>query len=478
MERKYQIFISSTYVDLIDERQEVTKQILNNYHFPVGMEMFAPSDEEQWKVIEKTIDSSDIYILLLGYRYGSVLDKGNGAISYTEMEFQYAARKKKPIIVFIKDDTNLAYIVKKLEGLTYDERCTVEVWKSTLKKIYGNNYAINEIDQLKNLKTGPDVLEYVYTHKFDKDQSKIQEFRAKVHDRLIGSFSKDKKIDVQNAITQRIKALPAGGWVQEQSIKKSYLLTPKYIIAALFILMVAATATYWISESASIQSRIVKENGVVFDKTSAANAEFARVLPNDESLEVETATLGERIASAKVTFSMYTQTFKRFVENEYVIRKGVKNGLKFRLLLLDTSKDNYDRINSTSFYDLNPVWEKKKKATSRGNVNNNIDLVTNIIDSIKHKGFKGQIELRFSKQPLYYSMWILDPLTPQGVAHFTVTAFDNFKPNFRVSAKTSRRLFNELDEEFKKAWNDTSNLVLRDSRLIPIKNLKDIEILK
>jgi hypothetical protein len=40
MNLKYQIFVSSTYEDLKDERAEVIKACLNMGHIPVGMEMF------------------------------------------------------------------------------------------------------------------------------------------------------------------------------------------------------------------------------------------------------------------------------------------------------------------------------------------------------------------------------------------------------------------------------------------------------
>jgi len=84
MQKKYQIFISSTYIDLIEERQKVQDAILSLYHFPIGMEMFSAADEEQWKIIQETIDSSDYYILIIGHRYGSIIEEGSDAgISYS-----------------------------------------------------------------------------------------------------------------------------------------------------------------------------------------------------------------------------------------------------------------------------------------------------------------------------------------------------------------------------------------------------------
>lgn len=96
-EKKYQIFVSSTYDDLKEERDALFYSILEIRHLPVGMEMFNASDTSQWEVIKRTIDMSDYYVLVVAKRYGSVNDLG---ISYTELEFDYAVSQGIPIIVF------------------------------------------------------------------------------------------------------------------------------------------------------------------------------------------------------------------------------------------------------------------------------------------------------------------------------------------------------------------------------------------
>lgn len=102
MEKKYQIFISSTYTDLIEERKRVRDTILSMLHFLVGMEIFGAADEEQWEIIRNTIDSSDYYVLLVAHRYGSVISEGPDAgISYTEKEYRYAKEKGIPILAFL-----------------------------------------------------------------------------------------------------------------------------------------------------------------------------------------------------------------------------------------------------------------------------------------------------------------------------------------------------------------------------------------
>lgn len=99
--KKYQIFISSTYEDLKEARRKVIETILRNEQFPVGMEMFNAADESQWAVIQKTIDTSDYYILIVGFRYGSQAEDG---ISYTEKEYDYTVSKGIPILTFIQKD--------------------------------------------------------------------------------------------------------------------------------------------------------------------------------------------------------------------------------------------------------------------------------------------------------------------------------------------------------------------------------------
>lgn len=102
MEKKYQIFISSTYKDLMEERRKVQDTILSMNHFPVGMELFSAEDDEQWEVIKRTIDTSDYYVLIIGHRYGSVIKSGEDAgISYTEKEFRYALSIGLPVHVFL-----------------------------------------------------------------------------------------------------------------------------------------------------------------------------------------------------------------------------------------------------------------------------------------------------------------------------------------------------------------------------------------
>ena len=62
-EKKLQIFVSSTYTDLIEERQAAVEAILSAGHIPAGMELFSAGYESQMTVIDRWIDESDVYLL-------------------------------------------------------------------------------------------------------------------------------------------------------------------------------------------------------------------------------------------------------------------------------------------------------------------------------------------------------------------------------------------------------------------------------
>lgn len=104
MRKRYQVFVSSTYVDLIEEREEAVQAILKAGCFPAGMELFPAADESQWDMIKETIDESDFYVLIIAGRYGSTIRHGRKIISYTEKEFEYAKKTKKTILAFIYEN--------------------------------------------------------------------------------------------------------------------------------------------------------------------------------------------------------------------------------------------------------------------------------------------------------------------------------------------------------------------------------------
>lgn len=160
--KKYQIFVSSTYEDLKEERKTIIENISKLGHLPIGMELFVASNDEQFKYIQRVIDNCDYYILIIGGRYGSISPKTG--ISYTEMEFDYACEKGIPVLVF----------------------------------------------PYENIESLPD-------NKKDVDLSNIKSFITKAkHDRL-ANFWKEEKILLANviiALQDQFTTNPQRGWIR------------------------------------------------------------------------------------------------------------------------------------------------------------------------------------------------------------------------------------------------------------------------
>lgn len=99
MDKKYQVFVSSTYEDLQEERKKVMEALLQMNCFPVGMEYFNASDDSQWEVIKSLIRECDYYVLIVAGRYGSIEEESGK--SYTQKEFEYAIEQGVPVISFV-----------------------------------------------------------------------------------------------------------------------------------------------------------------------------------------------------------------------------------------------------------------------------------------------------------------------------------------------------------------------------------------
>lgn len=96
---RHQVFVSSTFTDLKEERAEVIQAIWELDCIPTGMEAFTASNESQWNVIKRVIDECDYYVLIIGGRYGQVVT--NDGISYTEKEYRYAKKVGIPVLAFV-----------------------------------------------------------------------------------------------------------------------------------------------------------------------------------------------------------------------------------------------------------------------------------------------------------------------------------------------------------------------------------------
>ncbi|AZS17882.1 DUF4062 domain-containing protein [Paenibacillus lutimineralis] len=103
MRKKLQVYISSTFPDLIEERHTAVESVLKAGHIPAGIEQFFKL--RQLGMMKKWIDESDIFILILGGLYGNMLH--DVSKSHVHWEYDYAGEVGKPRFAFVLTDEAL-----------------------------------------------------------------------------------------------------------------------------------------------------------------------------------------------------------------------------------------------------------------------------------------------------------------------------------------------------------------------------------
>jgi hypothetical protein len=175
MDKRYQVFVSSTYLDLIEERRSVIQAVIEMSCIPAGMELFPAADEEQFQFIKSVIDDCDYYLLIIGGRYGSVTSEG---ISYTEKEYDYAISLQLKVIALIHEN--------------------------------------------------PDEIPFGKSEKDPQLREKLEAFKAKVKTGRIVKLWKSPELLpglVTSSLFQTIKAFPAVGWVRANKAASVDVLT-------------------------------------------------------------------------------------------------------------------------------------------------------------------------------------------------------------------------------------------------------------
>jgi hypothetical protein len=107
------IFVSSTCYDLKQIRKDLQEFISLMGHQPIMSEFDSfPIDPNNDTIANciKNVESADLFVLVIGGRYGYVLENGK---SITNMEYIYARKKGIPIFVYINRNVTTGLILYK-----------------------------------------------------------------------------------------------------------------------------------------------------------------------------------------------------------------------------------------------------------------------------------------------------------------------------------------------------------------------------
>lgn len=96
------LFLSSTFADLRDERKAVL-DLTAPGHFMHGMELFPADPDSALKVALRNLHACDAMLLIIGFKAGSVIP-GRRGLTYTRAEFEFAQRWDIPLFAFVRTE--------------------------------------------------------------------------------------------------------------------------------------------------------------------------------------------------------------------------------------------------------------------------------------------------------------------------------------------------------------------------------------
>jgi hypothetical protein len=97
------IFISSTFVDLRQEREAAAEALRRSQLVPWGMELFVSEPSSPLEVCLEQLQLSDAVVLIIGFKAGSLIPDSPG-LTYTGAEFQLAQKLGRPVFAFFKTE--------------------------------------------------------------------------------------------------------------------------------------------------------------------------------------------------------------------------------------------------------------------------------------------------------------------------------------------------------------------------------------
>lgn len=140
------VFISSTFLDLKEERKKVW-ECLEKFDVAVkGMEQFGARKSNPLETCLTEVEQSDIYVGIIGMRYGS--EEPNSGKSYSQLEYEKAIDQNKEILIYIIDEENSSV---KPNLIQFDKIHKLNNFKAILKEKHTIDTFSNSQDLVSKL---------------------------------------------------------------------------------------------------------------------------------------------------------------------------------------------------------------------------------------------------------------------------------------------------------------------------------------
>lgn len=142
-----QIFISSTYKDLVPHRQAIWDMLLTLNLKISGMEKFGARPEKPLQTCLKEVEESEIFIGIVGMRYGSIDLKSQK--SFSQLEYEKAVEMKLEILIYMIDEKNALIRANSFDPENHSK---LKNFKTILSQSHTIDYFVDENDLVDKIK--------------------------------------------------------------------------------------------------------------------------------------------------------------------------------------------------------------------------------------------------------------------------------------------------------------------------------------
>lgn len=404
----YKAFVSSTFDDLLEHRQEVIRTIQAAGIQIDPMEHWQADRAKPDEFSAVRLSNCDVCILLVAFRRGT-LPPGQDR-SIVQIEYDEARRRGIDILPFVlREDVPVGPGGWPADFDERDADPAVAAWRRELRQSHG-----------------------------------------------LGEFGVEPT-------SVRIEAALARWVVQRVADRHKTWRRAGLVGAGALALGMAATLA-WATQvyttprqRSALHGRFLAfHDPAVFNSSSDGRYQIARVLADRETLTL-TTNISAELGATQETLDMLVNN-AQYVRTSQAenIRTLIRRGVRLRLILLDyTAKgDSYD-----AFHRATGISLAETREGSRAMRSFLIGLQREV--AAQPGQYRGSMEFRWNPRPLLYTMWIRDWRAgghPNELGHLGVHFYrgETHWPAFRVSATDSQRLIDNMHEEFDTAWTGST----------------------
>ncbi len=388
---KYRVFLASTKADLEKQRMFVAEQLRQADIDVVQMEDWPADAATPDALSVKRLKGCQFCIVLVAFQRGTIAVGDPQGSSIVQLEVAAAEASGAEILYFLLEDTPTNRASWPAQYNKLDELDTV-AWRREIQR--------TRVCQGFQAGSGPDSMPHVLP-------------------------------SVMRAIAE----------VEAKARKRLQVLILIGTIAALGSLTLIATSEF--VRSAVLSRLHTLDDPTVFTGSRDGDYETVRLIDGRSDL-LDNTNFREDLLGAQHTFNMFAVQFFTFQDYAREFEEMLQRGVRVRMVLADYSEANRDNLLGflRAKQDVNPE--------------DGISITSHTVALIRELSAKypGQFDLRLTRLPIFYSLWVRDEASENALAQLGVhyyAAITNWA-YFRLSPVTGGDQFIHLIEQFDEIW--------------------------